>query len=116
MLSAAASGVLLSVNVFAEGFWMSGRRWVSYLAILGAAASLACGDFSSPTSPLQKQKAPTAPADAAYGRYILISGVWTCADACDDDGSPSAKAEGDSVATEAIPVLMLSGDSLNSDQ
>jgi hypothetical protein len=97
---------------------MSGRRWLSYLAVLGAAATLACGDFSSPTSPLQKPKAPIAPVNAAYGRYILISGVWTCVDGCDDDagGGTSAKVDGDSASTAGLPVLMLSVDSATSDQ
>ena len=93
---------------------MSGRRWLSYLALLGAAASLACGDVTSPTSPLQKQKSPTAPVGAAFGRYILISGAWTCVEGCDDDGGPSVNVEGDSLSTGSLPVLTLPVDSVPS--
>ena len=68
---------------------MPGRRWLPYIALLAAAASLACGDIASPTSPIQKRTNRTAPVGASYGRYILISGVSTCVEDCGDDGSPS---------------------------
>ncbi|HJQ09720.1 MAG TPA: hypothetical protein VJ840_01695 [Gemmatimonadaceae bacterium] len=64
---------------------MSARRWLWSLVALVAAASLACGDYTGPTSPVKQQKvAPTAPAGAVFGRYILISGVWTCVEECED--------------------------------
>jgi hypothetical protein len=65
---------------------MSGRRLIRYLAVVSAVACLACGDSTRLTSPSpQKRVAPTSNVDATYSRYILISGVWTCVDGCDDD-------------------------------
>jgi hypothetical protein len=50
---------------------------------VGVLACLACGDYAHPTSPTSaKLDAPTAPAGAAFSRYILISGVWVCVDDC----------------------------------
>ena len=37
-----------------------------------------------PTSSAQKK--PTSPVGASFSRYILISGVWTCVEACEDNG------------------------------
>lgn len=65
---------------------MSCRRWMGYLAVLGVVAGLAaCGDYTASTSPPQKKINPTGP---VYSRYILISGVWTCVEGCDDNGPP----------------------------
>ena len=86
---------------------MPGRRWLPYIALLAAAASLACGDVSSPTSPVQKRTTRTAPVGASFGRYILISGAWTCVEGCDEDGGPSPRAEGDSTVIDTLPVLPL---------
>ena len=69
---------------------MSGRRWLWCVALALAGASLACGDVTSPTSSTQKR----APAGASFSRYILISGVETCVEDCDEEGGPEVKAEG----------------------
>jgi len=84
---------------------MSGRRWLPYIALLVAAASLACSDATSPTTPLQKRTSLSAPTNASFGRYILISGVWTCVESCDDDGAPAPKAEGSSTSPESVPAV-----------
>ena len=63
---------------------MKGRRLFRYLAAVSGLAGLACGDYASPTSPLEKKDvSPTVPVGAAYSRWMLISGVWTCVDKCD---------------------------------
>ncbi len=94
---------------------MSARRWLWCLTLVVAGFSLACGDYSSPTSPVQKST-PTAPAGAVFGRYILISGVWTCVEDCEaDEGGgkqgedPYQKVDGlpstlDSLPTAPVPV------------
>lgn len=96
-----------STTFLVEGSLMPGRRWLPYIALLGAAASLACGDIASPTSPVQKRTTRTAPVGASFGRYILISGSWTCVEGCDDEGGPAPRAEGDSSATDALPDIPL---------
>jgi hypothetical protein len=64
---------------------MKGRRLFRYLTAVSGLAGLACGDYASPTSPLQnKHLSPTVPVAAVYSRWMLISGVWTCVDNCDD--------------------------------
>jgi len=64
---------------------MSGRRVLRYLAIVGAVACLACGDYTGPTSPSsQKLVSPTSNVGASYSRYILISGAWVCVDGCEE--------------------------------
>ncbi|MFL5483066.1 MAG: hypothetical protein ACJ8AK_12875 [Gemmatimonadaceae bacterium] len=75
---------------------MSGRHWLWGFALLAVGGSVACSDStgpSGPTSPLQKKASLTAPTGAAFGRYILISGVVTCEEDCDDSG-PGEKVEG----------------------
>lgn len=89
---------------------MSRRRLMGYLAVMGIVAGLsACGDFSAPTSPPQKKINPTAPTGGVYSRYILISGVWTCVEEC-DDGGPGI--EGLPPVTDSLTVDSLPIDSL----
>ena len=65
---------------------MKGRRLFRYLAAVSGLAGLACADYASPTSPIEKKDVSlTAPAGAVYSRWMLISGVWTCVDKCDDN-------------------------------
>jgi hypothetical protein len=56
---------------------------------MGALACLACGEIANPTAPaspkLDTQAALSAPVNASYSRYILISGVWVCVD-CEEIG------------------------------
>ena len=73
---------------------MSGRRWLWVLALVTAAGTVACSDATAPTAPLQKKASLTKPTGATFGRYILISGVVTCVEDCDDAG-PGQKADGD---------------------
>ncbi len=64
---------------------MSSRILRKSILIIAALAGLACGEFSSPTSPSSyKPKAVPQSADvhASFSRYILISGVWVCVDDC----------------------------------
>ena len=61
---------------------MSGRRWLWCIALVCAGATLACGDVTSPSSSTQKR----APGGASFSRYILISGVETCVEDCDEEG------------------------------
>jgi hypothetical protein len=66
------------------------HRVFRYLALgLGTSALVACGDTALPTSPSAAksdiQTAPAAPVNAAFSRYILISGVWVCVD-CGENG------------------------------
>jgi hypothetical protein len=64
---------------------MTGRRLFRYLAVVSAAAGLACGDYTGVTSPTQqKQVSPTANVNASFSRYILISGVWVCVEGCEN--------------------------------
>jgi hypothetical protein len=64
---------------------MSGNRAFRYLALVSAAAGLACGDYTGPTSPpQQKQVSSTSSVDASFSRYILISGVLVCVEGCDE--------------------------------
>src|SRR5690349_7162359 len=82
---------------------MSGRRWLPYIALLAAAASLACGDTVGPTSPLGKRTTVNAPKNASFGRWILISGAWTCVAGCDDDGDTGGGAGGVTPKTDGLP-------------
>jgi hypothetical protein len=67
---------------------MSGNRAFRYLALVSAAAGLACGDYTGPTSPpQQKQVSSTSSVDASFSRYILISGVLVCVEGCDEGGN-----------------------------
>lgn len=89
---------------------MPGRRWLCVLVLVTAAGTVACGDATAPTQPLQKKASLTKPTGATFGRYILISGVVTCVEDCDDDGGPGQKAAGvpligsDSLPAVAIPL------------
>jgi hypothetical protein len=66
-------------------YTMKGRRLFRYLAAVSGLAGLACGDYASPTSPLEKKDVSlTVPTGAVYSRWMLISGVWVCVDKCDD--------------------------------
>jgi hypothetical protein len=66
---------------------MSGHRLFRYLAVVSAAAGLACGDYTGPTSPSQqKQVSSTSSVDASFSRYILISGVLVCVEGCEEGG------------------------------
>ena len=70
---------------------MKGRRFLRYLAAVSGLAGLACADYTSPTSPLErKDVSPTAPVGAVYSRWMLISGFWTCVDKCDDSRQPES--------------------------
>ena len=63
---------------------MSGNRVLGYLAVVSAAAGLACGDYTGITSPpQQKQVNPTSNVGASFSRYILISGMWVCVEDCE---------------------------------
>jgi hypothetical protein len=76
---------------------MSGRHWLLGVALLAAAGGVACSDSTAPAGPaanqLQKKASLATPTGAAFGRYILISGVVTCVEDCDDSG-PGEKVEG----------------------
>jgi hypothetical protein len=65
---------------------MSGNRALRYLALVSAAAGLACGDYTGLTSPTpQKVINPTSNVGASFSRYILISGALVCVEGCDQD-------------------------------
>lgn len=86
-----------------KGFVMSGRRWLWCVALALAGVSLACGDVTSPTSSTQKR----APAGASFSRYILISGVETCVEDCDEEGGPEVKVEGlPTSPLDSLPILV----------
>jgi len=58
---------------------------------IAALAGLACGDYSSPTSPSSykpKVLSPSMVGHASYSRYILISGAWVCVD-CTSEANTS---------------------------
>jgi hypothetical protein len=62
---------------------MSGRRLFRYLAVVSAAAGLACGDYTALTSPAPKKAVnPASPVGASFSRYILISGAQVCVEGC----------------------------------
>ena len=65
---------------------MKGHRVFRYLALVSAAAGLACGDYTGITSPSQQKVVnPTASVGASFSRYILISGALVCVEGCDQD-------------------------------
>ena len=65
---------------------MLGRRLVRYLAVVSAVAGLACGDYAALTGPsINKNENKTPPVNAGFSRYILISGVQACAEACTNE-------------------------------
>ena len=58
---------------------------------IAALAGLACGDYSSPTSPSSykpKVLSPSMVGHASYSRYIRISGAWVCVD-CTSEANTS---------------------------
>ena len=71
---------------------MSGHRLFRYLAVVSAAAGLACGDYSAITSPAPKKAVNSAsPVGAAFSRYILISGAQVCVESCNEAKTNDAK-------------------------
>ena len=92
---------------------MSGRCWMRYFAAVSILAALACGDYTAPTSPNLKKINRSSPAGASFSRYILISGVWTCVDACDDDTDPDAKGEGLPPTVDSVSINAPSPDSVS---
>lgn len=80
---------------------MSGRRWLWCIALVCAGASLACGDVTSPSSSTQKR----APSGASFSRYILISGVETCVEDCDEEGGGGTNARSDGLPTSPVDSL-----------
>lgn len=57
---------------------------------IAALAGLACGDYSSPTSPSSykpKALSPSMVNHASFSRYILISGAWVCVDCTSETNS-----------------------------
>ena len=79
---------------------MTVRRYLWCLALASAGAGIACGDFTSPTSPSQKQLKPGSPVRAGFTRYILISGEWTCVEGCDENSGPDQRVQYDSTSVE----------------
>jgi hypothetical protein len=71
-----------------------------YLAAVSGLAGLACADYASPTSPLEKKDVSlTVPSNAVYSRWMLISGVWVCVDKCDND-----RQEANAMGSNLIPL------------
>ena len=88
---------------------MSGRRWLWSFGVACLVASLGCGDYTAPTSPSHK----TAPTRASHSRYILISGVWTCVEDCDDTGGePNPGIEGLPFIPDTLTIQILPLDSI----
>ena len=62
---------------------------------IAALAGLACGDYSSPTSPSSykpKVLSQSMVGHASFSRYILISGVWVCVDCEKEAGTSQGEA------------------------
>jgi hypothetical protein len=53
------------------------------LAVLVLGVLAAC-QSSSPVAPTETKTAPT---QVSTSRYILISGVWTCVEGCEEDAN-----------------------------
>ncbi len=89
---------------------MSGRRWLWVLALGASAAGIACSDSVGPTpKQLQKKASLSTPTGASYGRYILISGVVTCVEECDD--GPGQRESGlPGTALDSLPTMALPAD------
>ena len=65
------------------------------ILIIAALAGLACGDYSSPTSPSSykpKVLSPSMVGQPSFSRYILISGVWVCVDCEKEAGTSQGEA------------------------
>ena len=87
---------------------MSGRRWLWVFALVAAAGTVACSDATAPSRPLQKKASLAKPTGASFGRYILISGVVTCVEDCDNDGGPGQKADGGPLTgSDSLPGVAL---------
>jgi hypothetical protein len=52
------------------------------LLVLAIATLVAC-EASNPVAPQAPKATKAAPNHVANSRYILISGVWTCVDGCE---------------------------------
>ena len=79
---------------------MKGRRLSRYLVALSGLAGLACADYASPTSPLEKKDVSlTVPTNGVYSRWMLISGVWVCVDKCD-----GSRQEASGIGLRLIPL------------
>ena len=90
---------------------MSGRRWLWVLALGAATVTSACSDSVGPTTPLQKKASLAKPTGASFGRYILISGVVTCVEECDDDGGPGQRVDGlPATSPDTLQVLEIPAD------
>jgi hypothetical protein len=66
---------------------------------IAALAGLACGDYSSPTSPSSykpKVLSPSMVSQPSFSRYILISGVWVCVD-CANEANTSLAGTSDEI-------------------
>jgi hypothetical protein len=97
------------------------RRWLGCAALACLAVIAGCRDFTGPNSSAQKK--PTSPVGASFSRYILISGVWTCVENCDDQGGGGSggdqgggdtpKAEGLPTTTPIIPIDSIGGISID---
>jgi len=81
------------VDLQLEGNAMTVRRFLWCLALASAGSGIACGDFTGPNSP--EHKSLSSPVRASNTRYILISGVWTCVDGCDEVGGPEQREQGE---------------------
>ena len=60
---------------------------------IAALAGLACGNYSSPTSPSSykpKVLSPSMVGQPSFSRYILISGVWVCVDCASEANTSQA--------------------------
>lgn len=63
---------------------MSGHRVFRYLVLtVSVIGGLACGDFTSATSPQVDSKTAESAVGPSYSRWILISGVVVCVEGCD---------------------------------
>lgn len=88
---------------------MSGRRWLSVLALAAAGASVACSDSVGPATPLPRKASLATPTGASLGRYILISGVVTCVEDCASDSGLAPKQQGlPPTSPDTLPTRVLS--------
>jgi hypothetical protein len=92
---------------------MAGRRWFRYLAAASLVVGLvACVDYTASTSPPAKKINPRSPVGASQSRYILISGVMTCVEGCDDGDDPDAKVQSLPTVLDSVSVYTLPPDTL----
>ena len=65
-------------------------------------AAFGCGN---PIGPTQHSRSPSAPTHGSNSRYILISGVVTCVEDCDDDSSqPQSGIDGMRLGTDSVGI------------